>query len=298
VSAAVLEARCPAKVNLWLRVIGRREDGYHELDTLFQAIDLWDVLRIAPAEELSLACDDPGLPVDGTNLVLRAAEALRARHPERRLGARLTLLKKIPARAGLGGGSSDGAGALLLCRRFWGLPESDADLAAIAASLGADVPFFLMGGTAHGTGRGDRIEARPVAGEWPLLLGLPPFGVSTGEAYARFDARLTVSGINVSLPILSAHKWPIENDFRFAVNDLEGVVFEMRPELARFKNALLRGGAKSALLSGSGSAVFGLFDDARARDVAAERLRNRFHEWRLVGIRTVQGAAHVVTASE
>jgi len=100
------------------------------------------------------------------------------------------------------------------------------------------------------------------------------------------------------LPVLSAHKWPEENDFRSAVNDLEGVVFELRPELARFRDALLRGGARSALLSGSGSAVFGLFGDDHARDLAAGMLRDRFREWRLVGIRTVQGAAHVVTASE
>jgi len=297
-SRAALMARCPAKVNLRLNVLGRREDGYHELDTVFQAIDLWDELHIEPAEELSLDCDAPGIPVDGSNLVLRAAELLRASYPDRRLGARLTLRKRIPAQAGLGGGSSDGAGALLLCRRHWGLPLADSELAGLAARLGADVPFFLTGGTARGTGRGDRIEPQPFLGEVPLLLGLPPFGIPTSEVFSRLDARLTLPRNGVSLPVLSAHKWPEENDFRSAVNDLEGVVFELRPELARFRDALLRGGARSALLSGSGSAVFGLFGDDHARDLAAGMLRDRFREWRLVGIRTVQGAAHVVTASE
>jgi len=297
-SGSALEARCPAKVNLRLRVIGRREDGYHELDTLFQAIDLWDELRVSPAEELSLTCDDPAVPLDGSNLVLRAAELLRARHPERSLEGRLVLSKRIPARAGLGGASSDAAGALLLCRRFWNLPVADAELVEMAARLGADVPFFLAGGTARGTGRGDRIEPQPFFGEKPLLLGLPPFGLSTSDVFSRFDAWLTLPRNDVSLPVLSAHKWPKENDFHSAVNDLEGVVFELRPELARFRNALLRERAKSALLSGSGSTVFGLFDDDSVRDLAAERLRESFRGWGLIGVRTVQGAAHVVTASE
>lgn len=297
-SGAVLEARCPAKVNLSLRVLGRREDGYHELATEFQAIDLWDDLTIAPASGLHLDCDDPDLPVDGSNLVIRAAELLRSRDSGGALGARLTLRKRIPVRSGLGGGSSDGAGALLLCRRFWNLSVPDEELLELAVRLGADVPFFLFGGTARGTGRGDRIEPRPFAGEKPLLLGLPPFGISTSEAFSRLGERLTLPRNGVSLPVLSAHKWPVENDFRSAVNDLEQVVFELRPELARFRDALLREGAKSALLSGSGSAVYGLFADDCARDLVADRLRDRFREWRLVGTRTVQGAAHVVTASE
>lgn len=297
-SGAVIEARCPAKVNLSLRVLGRREDGYHELATLFQAIDLWDDLTIEPASGLQLACDDPALPLDGSNLVLQAAELLSRRGPDRALGARLTLRKRIPVRAGLGGGSSDGAGALLLCRRFWNLPVSDEELVELAARLGADVPFFLTGGTARGTGRGDRVEPRPFIGERPLLLGLPPFGISTSEAFSRLGERLTLPRNGVSLPVLSAYKWPVENDFRSAVNDLERVVLELRPELARFRDALLREGAKSALLSGSGSAVYGLFADDCARDLVADRLRDRFREWRLVGTRTVQGAAHIVTASE
>jgi 4-diphosphocytidyl-2-C-methyl-D-erythritol kinase len=298
VSGVVLEARCPAKINLWLRVLGRRQDGYHELATIFQAIDLWDDLRIEPDPGLHLACDDPGLPIDRSNLVLAAAELLRSRHPGRQLGARLTLTKRIPVQAGLGGGSSDGAAALLLCRRFWELPVTDAELADLAVRLGADVPFFLAGGTARGTGRGDRIEPLPFPGEKPILLGLPPFGISTAEVFSRLSARLTLPRNGVSLPVLSAHKWPVENDFRSAVNDLEEVVFELRHELARFRDALLREGARSALLSGSGSAVYGVFADERARESVAQRLRERFQGWRLVGTRTVQGAAHVVTASE
>jgi 4-diphosphocytidyl-2-C-methyl-D-erythritol kinase len=297
-SGRELLARCPAKINLWLRVLGRRPDGYHELDTLFQTIDVWDELRIEPCSRLSLDCDDPALPVDRSNLVLRAAELLGERYPGRTGGARLTLRKRIPVQAGLGGGSSDGAAALLLCRRFWGLPASDAELAGLAGLLGADVPFFLTGGTARGTGRGDRIEPLPFGGEMPVLLGLPPFGISTAEVFSRLDTRLTLPGNGVSLPVLSAHKWPVENDFRSAVNDLEGVVFEARPELARFRDALLREGARSALLSGSGAAVYGLFGDDREQDSVAERLRGRFPSWRLVGTRTVQGAAQVVTALE
>ena len=168
--------RCPAKVNLVLRVLGRRADGYHELDTLFQAVDLWDSLSIRGSERLTLHTDDPKLPVDESNLVLRAALLLRERFGRANLGGRLELGKTIPVRGGLGGGSSDAAAALLLCNRFWGLGVPAETLAELAAELGADVPFFLTGGTARGRGRGDEIEPLTFPGAAPIVLGCPPFG--------------------------------------------------------------------------------------------------------------------------
>jgi 4-diphosphocytidyl-2-C-methyl-D-erythritol kinase len=286
--------RCPAKVNLALRVIDHRPDGFHELDTVFQTIDLWDRLEATPAGSLSLTCSDPSLPTDERNLVIRAARRFRQMLdlPER-LGARFHLEKAIPAQGGLGGGSSDAAGAIILLERLWDVRLADEARRGLAVSLGADVPFFLTGGTARGRGRGDRIEPLPPLAEWALVLGLPAFGVPTAEVFRGVRDRLTLPGNGVNLPRLFAHKWPGEKDFWFAGNDLESVVFPRFPVLRVFRDTLLAEGARAALLSGSGSTVFGVFapDDDLPRTV--ERLAKRFREWRVVLTRTVDARAGV-----
>jgi 4-diphosphocytidyl-2-C-methyl-D-erythritol kinase len=289
-----LLARCPAKVNLTLRVLGPRDDGYHELHTIFQAIDLWDTIEARHGGGLTLACDDDSLPVDGSNLVLAAAELLRERCGAPVLGADLTLRKKIPTQAGLGGGSSDAAGALLICNELWGLRLSRDVLAEIGARLGADVPFFLYGGTAGGSGRGDLIEPLQFIGNVQFLIGIPPFGISTAELFSKLRTRLTLPQNGVSLQLLSAHKWQEENDFHNMINDLEEVVFESWPELEQFRDALRRAGADIAMLSGSGSAIYGLFRDGERLKEAEEVLRSEFEAWRLLRSRSVEGAAHLV----
>jgi 4-diphosphocytidyl-2-C-methyl-D-erythritol kinase len=296
-SGAGLCAVAPAKVNLSLRVVGRREDGYHELDTVFQAVGLWDRLTVNPDRRLSMTCDAPGIPVDGSNLVLRAASMLRERHGAPELGGRFELRKEIPAGGGLGGGSSDAAATLVLAAEHWGLAVPRGDMLELARELGADVPFFLYGGTARGRGRGDRIEPLEPASERPLLLGLPPFGISTARVFARFSARLTPPGNDVSLRDPSAHKVPVGKDFRLAVNDLEEVVFRDWPELRRFRDALHEAGAEPAMLSGSGSTVFGVFDDEVAMHHAMRRLRAAFEGWRVIATRTVRSAVQVVGTS-
>jgi 4-diphosphocytidyl-2-C-methyl-D-erythritol kinase len=287
-------ARCPAKVNLALRVVGCRDDGYHELDTVFQAVDLWDTMEISDADSLSLTCDDPSLPVDGSNLALAAAGLLLEADGGRLRGAAIRLRKRIPARAGLGGGSSDAAGALLLCSHWWGMELSMEELAELGSRLGADVPFFLYGGTARGRGRGDIIERLPFIGETPILIGIPPFGISTSEVFSELRVRLTHPENGVSFPLLSAHKWKEENDFHIATNDLEPIVFESWPELEEFRDALWRAGASSALLSGSGSAVYGIFRDAGRMSAAEAELGSAFERWALIRTRAEKGAAHVV----
>ena len=281
-------ARCPAKINLVLRVIGRRSDGYHELDTIFQAVDLWDTLEIRPSSSLQLTCDDPRLPVDESNLVLRAARLLAERHVGGPRHAALSLRKRIPVQAGLGGGSSDAAGALMLCDQFWSLGVGREGLAELAAELGSDVPFFLTGGTARGRGRGDRIEALPFVGGTPIILGYPPFGISTQEVFGRLPGRLTLPANGVSVSIASAHKWPKNNDFGFLTNDLETVVFEGWPEVKRFRDALLETGAAAALLSGSGSAVVGVFPGRGRPTAEAERLGACFPGWRVWTTRFIE----------
>jgi 4-diphosphocytidyl-2-C-methyl-D-erythritol kinase len=225
--------------------------------------------------------------------VLRAAELLRTTAGCSE-GAELVLEKGIPVQAGLGGGSSDAAAALVLCRAYWGIDLPDAHLHELGAKLGADVPFFLQGGTARGRGRGDRIEALPPLRESALLLGFPPYGIPTGAVFGQVVERLTLPGNGVSLPPLSAHKWPEGNDFSFAVNDLERVVFPDRPELEQFRDTLLDGGAAAALLSGSGSTVFGVFPSRRGLDELARFAQARFAGWRVVTSRTVPEAVRWV----
>ncbi len=297
-SGAVV-VRCPAKVNWSLRVLGRRADGYHELDTVFQAIDLHDVLEAEPSRGITLECDDPELPTDRRNLVVRAAEALFDRGAARGAsGAALRLRKAIPTGAGLGGGSSDAAGTIVALDRLWGLELDRATARRIAVDLGSDVAFFLVGGTARGRGRGERLETLPFLGEVPLLLGVPPFPLSTADVYARHARRLTRPDDGVSVSRLSALKAPEEKDFGPARNDLEVVVFEGWPELGRFREALVREGATRALLSGSGSAVFGAFEDDRAVERAAAALHERFGAWRLLPARGVRDAVHLVAGGD
>jgi 4-diphosphocytidyl-2-C-methyl-D-erythritol kinase len=292
-------ALCPAKVNLALRVLSRRADGYHELDTVFQAIDVWDRLELFPRDdpEMELVCDDPTVPVDGTNLVRRAAELLRERSGRELAGASFRLSKSIPVQGGLGGGSSDAAGALVLCARYWELSVSRAELAAMAAELGADVPFFLCGGTARGRGRGDRLEALPFLGPLTMVLGLPSFGVSTREVFDGLGRVLTLPGNGVRFQAFAEPKWPRDNDFSFVANDLERVVFPRWPELRQFRDALLEEGARGAVLSGSGSTVYGIFPEPGHIAAVVERLAGRFPKWRILATRAVEGRAHVTAPS-
>jgi 4-diphosphocytidyl-2-C-methyl-D-erythritol kinase len=260
-----------AKINWTLRIGGLRPDGYHEVATVLQSISLCDelVFRLRDDDEIALSCDDPAIPVDETNLIVRAARALSEQH-----GADITLVKKIPIKGGLGGGSSNAAVTLVALNALWRLGLGDTDLTQIGSGLGADVPFFFEGGTAVATGIGtDVVEARDVEKQY-LIVVTPNVSVSTANAYAALDARsLTTFD---SLSILSSSftepfsgdssQWPLHNDF-------EGVIFEIEPEIKRAKLALLEAGARNALLAGSGSSVFGIFTDEAARDRARGNLR-------------------------
>lgn len=288
-------ARCPAKVNLDLRVLGPREDGHHELRTLFQAIDLEDELVVRDAPAWSLECDDPGVPNGEGNLVLRAARevALALGRPGT---AAFRLHKRIPVGGGLGGGSSDAAAAILLLERLWGRDLGPRERVRIAASVGADVPFFLVGGTALGTGRGDRIVPVAFEGEVPLVLGVPPFAASTAEVFREVRARLTPRGDDVSVPRLSGGGFDTRADGVAGRNDLETVAFDLWPVLGRFRDALLDEGAESALLSGSGSTVFGRYRSRSARVRAVRALRGRFPDWRVLTAEPVPHGVRVAPA--
>ena len=260
-----------AKINLSLRVLGRRADGYHEIRTVFQTITLQDRLTFRPldTDRLELSCDAPDIPADETNLVHRAAVALRDHFKVRR-GARVQVEKRIPAGGGLGGGSSNAAVTLVALSRLWGIGADAEELAAVAAGLGSDVPFFLTGGTALGTGRGERVRPLADAPHAHLLVVSPPVKVSTAEAYKSLNApALTKNEAAVNFYVSRAGE-----EFRGSLreslaNDFEPAVFRRFPEIERARDALLRAGAQGALLSGSGSSVFGIFD-SRERAARAE----------------------------
>jgi 4-diphosphocytidyl-2-C-methyl-D-erythritol kinase len=277
-----------AKINLSLRVLGKREDGYHELDTIFQTISLHDTIRISAIEGSAIAfsCDDRSLPTDSHNLVVRAATVLRDRvNPKK--GARIRLEKRIPTHAGLGGGSSDAAATLVGLNGLWESRLTRQELSEVAARLGADVPFFLDGGTARGTGIGDRIEPLEDAPETFLLIVKPKANVSTADAYkALKKPALTSSNSKTILSRSEAKEFFDNQHFASLENDFEAVAFAAAPEIGRAKAALIKAGSQAALLAGSGSAVFGIFEseDAQRRAIQAIELETG---WRVFPCKTV-----------
>jgi 4-diphosphocytidyl-2-C-methyl-D-erythritol kinase len=260
-----------AKINWILRILGKRADGYHEIATVLQSVSLCDELTFAVRDdnEISLRCNDPSVPVDESNLIVKAARSLSNQH-----GADITLLKKIPARGGLGGGSSNAAVTLLALNRLWGLGLSEGDLKQIGSELGADVPFFFSGGTAVATGTGTEVEEARDCPKQHLIIITPNASVSTATAYAALNAPSLTTPDSVSILSSSftepffgdSSQWPLHNDF-------EGVIFEKEPEISRAKTALLDAGARAALLAGSGSSVFGIFSDEAARNQALRNVR-------------------------
>lgn len=249
----------PAKVNLCLRLVGRRPDGYHLLDSIFAAIDLVDYLTITTSprpvhagSSVTVSCSYPGVPNDATNLAARAAATLLA---ECMVDADVTIAidKRIPPGAGLGGGSSNAATVLTALNAMLDLRVSRDRLAATALALGADVPFFLTGGCARVRGIGEQIE--PVVG-WPgteLILALPPIAVSTAWAFRAYAAGF---GDQAREPERLAAGHAL--DAGLLRNDLEAPVLAAYPELAALKSTLLTAGAKAAVMSGSGAAIVAL----------------------------------------
>jgi 4-diphosphocytidyl-2-C-methyl-D-erythritol kinase len=257
--ARAVRVRAFAKINLALRVVGVRADGYHELLTTFQSLALHDTLTFTVARgPFHIACDDPACPADRTNLVWRAADEIwraagRRGEPG---GVRVRIEKRIPLAAGLGGGSSDAAASLRALASLWGVELGEDRLRRIAAGLGADVPYFLQGGTALGVERGDVLF--PLI-DWPaswIVLLLPDFGVSTVDAFRWFDRQ----------------RARVKEAARHG-NDLEAPVVARYPEIGALVEALRAAGASYGSMSGSGSAVFGVFGDRTSAESAAGRLK-------------------------
>jgi 4-diphosphocytidyl-2-C-methyl-D-erythritol kinase len=255
----------PAKINLSLRVVARRDDGFHDIDTLMVKLPgLADVIEFADAPEFSFHCDAPEMPAHDDNLVVRAIRAY-----EQAAGfpcpCAITLHKRIPHGAGLAGGSSDAAATLLGINRLKGFKLGVEALHEVASSLGSDVPFFLTTGAARCTGRGERIQPIPPIPALPILLLKPSFAVATPDAYRHWKDSAEIPGIRYS---------PQRIGENLLFNDLERPVFQKHRFLAELKAWLLqRSETSAALMSGSGSTVFAVLNDRSLADPLAAAAR-------------------------
>lgn len=254
-----MNVKAYAKINLGLHIVGKRSDGFHDVETIFHRIDLFDSINIENSADISIACTDPSIPVDSGNLCWKAAEMLR-KESGIASGALITIKKKIPVGAGLGGGSSDAAAVLTALNAMWGLSLSEDVLRRIALQLGSDVPFFLEKGSAFGEGRGERLTPLELNLPYWIVLVNPNIHVSTPWAYTRLSEER--NGTFPHRPRLIEHigKDVVAGVLR-AENDFEGIVFREHPKIGLIKQQLNELGAVLSLMSGSGSTMFGLFDD-------------------------------------
>lgn len=274
-----------AKINLQLRILGERGDGFHELFTVFQTVSLHDTLHFAESDTLELSCDDPTVPIDARNLIIKAATLLRAQFGVLQ-GATMHLEKRIPSPGGLGGGSSNAAITLIGLARLWELDDS-VDLHGIAEDIGSDVAFFLYGGTAIGTGRGEKIEPLDDITEDYVLVVTPDISVSTKDAFERLRAAtLTKEASNRILRVCRDEAKSLDLQHSVLINDFEASVFDAHPEIRRVKETLLELGAVNAAMSGSGASVFAIFDKTETRQAAIKALDHE-STWRKFAVATI-----------
>ncbi|MBK8464601.1 MAG: 4-(cytidine 5'-diphospho)-2-C-methyl-D-erythritol kinase [Chloracidobacterium sp.] len=280
-----------AKINWTLRILGKREDSFHELFTVFQTVSLHDSLTFEMSNGLTLTSNLKYLPTDERNLVIKAAKALQQRFDIKK-GAAIHLEKRIPTPGGLGGGSSNAAVALIGLKRLWQIDCNCNDLQEIASELGSDTPFFLHGGTAIGTGRGEIIEPiSDVHGEF-MLIATPKVRVSTRVAFSKIEAETLTNEAaehNLSVCRLEAESFDLRHSA--LKNDFEKSVFSAFPEIERVKTTLLDLGAVNAAMSGSGASVFAIFDKEETWQTAKKAL-DREVNWRKFAVSTVSRSSY------
>ena len=297
----VLEIEVYAKINLSLRILGKIEGGYHSVETIFQNISLADRLSFTTTKgEIEVHCNHPAVPEGPENLAHKAAVSCLEILSVKDNGLRIEIEKGIPVGSGMGGGSADAAGTILACEKLFGpVPGGDTTRFALAAGLGADVPFLLYGGKALAWGIGERMLQLAVKESTPVLLILPELDVSTSWAYRALD-NAKAEGIHTE--IMDVNSGPLNWEELIGqlgptsglINDFEPVVFAYHPELREFKVRLKEAGADVALMSGSGSAIFGLFTDKQKRDRAREILEAN-QDFRLESTEFVDRAFRIIS---
>jgi 4-diphosphocytidyl-2-C-methyl-D-erythritol kinase len=280
--------RAPAKINLYLRVTGRRADGYHELDSIFLPVGISDLVRIeirtAAEPSVTLRCDAPALAAVDANLASRAAAEFMKEYG---VAAQVSieLAKRIPVGAGLGGGSSDAGGVLRMMAALCGAPTGDR-LARVAVALGADVPFFLDPCPSRVRGIGEHREPLPAMPRLPVVIAIPPVEVPTAQIFRALE-RVHWSGAAPESDIREIVAGRITPDV--TVNDLAAPAMHLYPAIARLRAALEQEGAQASAMSGSGGAVFGVFSDAAAAQRAAISIRSRAPEATVIATSTTDG---------
>ncbi|MFC1501460.1 4-(cytidine 5'-diphospho)-2-C-methyl-D-erythritol kinase [Elusimicrobiota bacterium] len=278
-----MKVLAPAKINLFLEVKNRRPDGYHNIESIMQTVNLYDEIYIEPGKEkITFKCNTAGLPTDKTNLVFKAAMVLKETFGIRE-GAKISLIKHIPVGAGLGGGSSDAAAVLKGLVKLWKIKITLKNLSKIASKIGADVPFFLTGGTAIATGIGDTIKPVKRLKSKHFILIFPGFPIFTSWVYQNLHFPLTRKReINRIYTLLSSPSAPSYEGCFF--NRLEEVVFRKYSEILIIKKTLEKHGCKS-LMSGSGAAVFGEVSSAKMGEKIKAKLRNK--KWKVWVVKSI-----------
>ncbi len=282
----MIEEKAYGKINLALRIVKKRPDGYHEIDMVFQSIELHDTVTLEEADSLQLSCSDAALPCDASNLAWKAALALQE-YAGIRKGAAIHLEKRLPLAAGLAGGSADGAAVLRGLKTLWGLDISVRELQEIGTSLGADVPFCIGGGTCRGRGIGELLEPLVPLPSWPVLIVHPGLAVHTGKAYSLFDDGKVRRTVDVEAMVQAVGKGDFAAVQQSLGNTFEELVFPFYPALPAYCQVLQEAGL-TPLMSGSGPTIFALvppdqdglalYEELQTRMEGAEVLLSRLHQ--------------------
>ncbi len=272
-----MKIKSPAKINLFLKITGKRPDGYHDLNSLMCCVDLYDTISITfNTKKISVTCANPKVPEDKTNIAYKAA-AIFFKTLNKHEGVKISIKKNIPVGAGLGGGSSNAASVLLCLNRYYGNPFSQKKLISMGQSMGADVPFFIFQKPAIVTGIGENLEAYEGLTSYKVLLIYPGFSVSTTRVYNNYNFGLTKYKKKYNLILFKKRNFNIK---RHLYNDLEKVTTSWHPEILTVKESLLNHGAKGALMTGSGPTIFGLFSSAKKAQTANYSL-SKNKKWQL-----------------
>ena len=272
--------QAPAKLNLCLDVLGKRPDGYHDLRMLMQSVDLTDRVTVTPTEDGQWSCGSNFgfLPTDGRNLAVRAARSFFAAIQRPELGARIFLEKRIPVGAGMAGGSADAAAVLRALNRCFDRPLSPEALLRLAEGLGSDVPYCLLGGCRLAEGRGERLSPAPPLPDCAMVVCKPEFSIRTPELFARVDSRRSAARPDTDGMLDALARGDLSGVARRMFNVFEDVLPPRCGEVGTIKARLLSEGALGAVMTGTGSAVFGLFSDPEQAKTAAEVMRESWKE--------------------